>query len=772
MLSVRGVSVASIIAIMMAQSGAASADDIAVSVSPAPSSTIDEITVYGSAGGVNQVPGAITYISPQALDRQSYGNIQRILRLAPGVNVQEEDGYGLRPNIGLRGSGADRSSRISIQEDGVPIAPAPYSAPSAYYFPYAGRLNSVEVTKGPAVIKYGPRTSGGALNLFSTPIPEEAAAYAEFITGGDNTRRLHAWVGTRVDIGPVNAGFLIETFQYRSDGFKEIDAGGDSGFDIDDFVFKFGLYAKENARIPQSLELKYQRSDQVSDETYLGLSEADFNASSNRRYNASALDDFTSDHETFQANYHIEPVDGLEISLLAYRTEFQRDWFKIERVFSEFDNSFVTISSLLQDIDDLDRSLIANPGLLLSPQQQAVQDNFAILVGAPGFTSADDAIDLRHNARVYSAHGVQGTISYEFDTAGVRHALETSLRWHEDQEDRLQFNEFFRIEDTQLLRTSLNTPGSQTNRLSTADALSGYIQDNIDWGRFHATLGVRVEHINLVRNDFDRSDETRALGPIRVRQNSILAILPGAGIVYDATDNLSLLAGVYRGFAPPSPGSSSDEEQSWVYEAGFRFSNDAFNLEAIGYLNAFENLVGSCTASSGGGCVIGDQFDGGAVDIYGVEITAGSDLSRWIKTPFQLPVNVVYTHTNSEFKSSFDSDFAPFGDVVAGDALPYVANHQLFASLGARGERWGAEAAIVYQSARRSEAGQGAIAPGAFLDPHIVTDVSVYLEVVKGFRLRAKLENAFDETYIAARRPAGLRPGLPRTFFIGADLSL
>ncbi|MEE9380662.1 MAG: TonB-dependent receptor plug domain-containing protein, partial [Hyphomonadaceae bacterium] len=161
---------------------------------------MDEITVTGAAGGAENVAGSVTLLSPEDLEVQGQSDVLRILRAVPGVNIQEEEGFGLRPNIGLRGSGSDRSARIALMEDGVPVAPAAYAAPSAYYFPSAGRIHAIEVTKGPAVIRYGPRTTGGAINLISTPIPDMSEGMAEVFLGGDDRQRFHAWAGTRQEI--------------------------------------------------------------------------------------------------------------------------------------------------------------------------------------------------------------------------------------------------------------------------------------------------------------------------------------------------------------------------------------------------------------------------------------------------------------------------------------------------------------------------------------------------------------------------------------------
>lgn len=58
-------------------------------------------------------------------------------------------------------------------------APAPYSAPAAYYFPNVARMEAVEVLKGSSQVQYGPFTTGGAINLVSTPIPNNLSGKAE-----------------------------------------------------------------------------------------------------------------------------------------------------------------------------------------------------------------------------------------------------------------------------------------------------------------------------------------------------------------------------------------------------------------------------------------------------------------------------------------------------------------------------------------------------------------------------------------------------------------
>ena len=97
----------------------------------------------------------------------------------------------------MRGAAAERSAKIALMEDGVLIAPAPYSAPAAYYFPLVTRMSRIEVVKGPAAIQYGPNTVGGAIDLIGEPMPGERGAYVDLAGGSDRYGKLHARAAER-----------------------------------------------------------------------------------------------------------------------------------------------------------------------------------------------------------------------------------------------------------------------------------------------------------------------------------------------------------------------------------------------------------------------------------------------------------------------------------------------------------------------------------------------------------------------------------------------
>ena len=145
----------------------------------------------------------------------------------------------------MRGSGSERSAKITLMEDGVLIAPAPYTAPAAYYFPVTGRMESIEVRKGSSQIKFGPRTNGGALNLVSTRVPTSLRLSADLAFGQNDTGKAHVHFGDSYR----NVGWLFETYQLRTNGFKELDGGDRTGFYVQDYVSKLRFNTSPNARI-------------------------------------------------------------------------------------------------------------------------------------------------------------------------------------------------------------------------------------------------------------------------------------------------------------------------------------------------------------------------------------------------------------------------------------------------------------------------------------------------------------------------------------------
>ena len=697
---------------------------------------IDTVTIIGKRKNLADVPGSVHLLEAEDLAEFAQSDVQRVLRAVPGVYLQEEEGWGLRPNIGIRGSGLDRSSRVALLEDGVLIAPAPYASPAAYYFPTQRRMSSVEVLKGPSSIAVGPRTTGGAVNLVSTPLPIDGpSVHADLRYGDFNTFDAHLNAG----YGGRQFSWLLEGVRSSSDGFKQTvgPSNANAGFELDDFLGKFEIRTHPAAAIHQSLTVKAGRTDQVADETYLGLTDEDFREAPFSRYAASANDVFRGSHSQFLATYVLDPGRGWHGEITAYRNDFQRNWYKLQS------SNGVSISSVLYDPTMYQTAL----GYLR------------------GNSSPDDALQVRANNRDYVSQGVQGKLGWNGALADAEIDVTLGVRLHDDEEDRFQWQDGYRMEEGRLVLTSAGAPGSQSNRVSSAEVSAIFLATVIDTGRWVFTPGVRYEDIALTRRDYATDDAARLGAPARTRTHRVAPLIPGVGVLYRLSDQWRLLAGVHRGFNPPAPGSTATEETSTNWEAGFRYGSDRFSLEAIAFRNDYDNLVGTVTASTGGGGQIGDQFDGGAVRVDGLEVQATSLLHRG---DIEIPLSFFYTWTaSSEFRESFASAFGPWGDVQAGYELPYIPQHQFRFQTGLTGAEWRLSVAANYVDAVRTRAAAGTPAPGDTLPGYVVWDMIGVWRPDERLSFYLKVDNVLDKTYAVARRPAGLRPGLPRTAYLG-----
>lgn len=702
---------------------------------------LDPFSILGRLDRFENIGGSAYVVDQEQLEEFDYDDILRVLRSVPGVYVQEEEGFGLRPNIGIRGSGLDRSARIAVLEDGILIAPAPYSAPSAYYFPTQRRMKGVEVLKGPAAIGVGPRTTGGAINLRSTAIPDATNIFLSPVAGSDQYREFYGYAGGSGD----RTGWLIETVQQESDGFKKL-AGGDTGYQIKDYLAKFRVTSDPSASFFQALEFKFGYTDQAADETYLGLTADDFASNPLQRYAASQKDHFEGRHRQYQLTWTVEPANAdWSLVTTAYNNDFSRNWFKLGHV------NGVGISDILADPDSFTQEMD----------------------WIRGGDSPADAFTLRNDKRKYFSRGIRSAATRTQWLGATRWQATLGASYHEDEEDRFQDQDGYRMTAGMLELTTDNPGGSQTNRVSSAKVFSVWLDNDIQTGNWIFQPGVRFESMELERLDYDTMDPGRQADPARRRENDIKVVIPGIGVTYLLNNEWRLLAGVYRGYNPPSPGSTANEEESTNFETGIRYRSGLTSVDVIYFYNDYENLVGTVTASTGGGGQIGDQFDGGEAVVSGFELSASYVFDGLFNRGWGVPVSVVWTVTNQfEFSNSFDSGFGPWGNVLAGDEMPYIPENQGQLSIGLVGKKFGLHMRAAYQDETRAVAGSGPILAGEGTDSKWVLDLSADYALTPTLDLFMRVENLLDETYIAALRPAGLRPGKDRSAFLGFRINL
>jgi Fe(3+) dicitrate transport protein len=678
--------------------------------------------------------GSVHIVKSSKLQRYELDDPHAILQSVPGVYARGEDGFGLRPNVGLRGVNPDRSKKVTLLEDGVLFGPAPYSAPAAYYFPLMTRMQSVRILKGPAAIQHGPQTVGGSVELITRDIPAAEDFGVDVAGGKDLYGKFDGYYGASTE----STGFLVEGVHLRNNGFKELDGGGPTGFRRNEWMLKARHRFSEDGPSRQSLQLKLGYSDEVSNESYLGLSDDDFAANPVRRYGASRMDRMEN-HRTQVVLSHQFESGALAVTTQAYRHDYHRIWRKVNR-FRGAD-----IATVLSD-----------------PTSARNAIYYGVLTGQLDSSTPGETILIGPNNRAFVSQGIQSLARWSTETGPLSHNLEAGVRYHFDSIRRIHTEDGFRMVAGQLVPEGGPTDTTANNREST-HAVALHVTDAMSWGRLVLTPGVRLEVIRSLSSDY--LEGTRRSGSLEV-------LLPGLGVYGALTKSLGLFAGAYRGFSPPAPGQGEEAlpESSVNFEGGARWTRSGERFEVVGFFNDYSNLTDICTFSNG--CLnenLDRQVDAGEARILGVEIFLEKTFRPGGGVTF--PASVAYTYTQTELLEDFRSSDPQYGVVHAGDEMPYVPHHQLFATVGAESARGGIHLSAIFVDSMRESAGQGEVPPGEKTGAQLTFDLNASWNFAKEAELYLSARNLLNEQVIVSRRPFGARPNAPRTVLAGVKYS-
>ncbi len=679
---------------------------------------LDRVRIIGTSEDARRLAGTSAVIDRQQMEVEQQTDINQLLKTVPGVYIREEDGEGLRPNIGIRAAAGGRSSKVTLLEDGVMIAPAPYSNPAAYYFPQAFQMHAVEVLKGAPLLRYGPQTTGGVINLVTTPIPSDTSGRIVTTLGENSEHNTHAWVGGREG----DFGWLVDTVYRNSDGFKDIDRSNrDTGFDIQSYILKFGWTGDR-----QSLLAKAQYSEETSNETYAGLTDTDFERDPNRRYGLSEIDQMNNDHQGFSLAWDFDLSSRVTFSALAYYNEFARNWFK------------------------------SGIGSLLDAANAGDADALAVLHGDLDFAG----LQYKNNNREYESYGLELGV----DAIVGDHRLQFGVRDHSDRMDRFQPIGVYDQVNGSLVFQDTIAPTGSNNRLEGADAVSFWALDQWQVSPdVKLDLALRYEDADTFRRQFDTPD--RSTDPAR-RSSSAAEWLPGASMTWDFTDRYQLLAGVHRGFAPLSGGATENDEPetSVNYELGLRHFRDDLFVELVGFLSDFENQAEVCSLASpcSNGATSGSFVTGEAV-VKGIEFQIGNE---WRTDSLDIPLNFNYTYSSAEI-----SEDNPVTGVFDGDELADIPEHLFSLRLGLEhASGWDNHFVAKYMDETCIQVGcNRADEPFDRTESLFVVDWISRYAVTDAMTAFVKVTNLLDRQVIISRLPDGARPNKPRTGMVGVD---
>ncbi|MDO5505303.1 MAG: TonB-dependent receptor [Pseudoxanthomonas suwonensis] len=733
------------LAVLAVLAGPSLAQDPAVGgplpAAPAAPQELDAVRVIGHSDDPQSSTGSAYVLSARELDKFGSANANDVLASVPGVYTREENALGFFPRISVRASSAGRSDRISLLEDGIPAAMAPYANTSAYFFPNIGRMHMVEVLKGPETLLHGPQTTSGVVNLISTPIPAHTGGSAAFELGSFNDRRLHAHHGGSAG----QWGWLVETWQHRTDGPQQLDRSRrDAGMQSSEAIAKLRWTSADDARFQQQAELKLQYADDTGNVSYLGLTDADFRANPNRRYGLGELEQMRRGRKGTSLRHRIGFGENLSLSSAVYRLDTHRHYDRLNQV------------------EGIGLGSITNRIQSGNPQAAHLQ---GVLDGHLDTTHAN-GVRYGHNHQAFRAQGVQTELLAMFG-AQVEHELTVGARYHEDTTGNAVNgigNSVYQQRNGSLVfeRTEAATPSHGDAR-----AWSVWLADRIRIGDWTLLPIVRHEDIrtraNLVANP---TPEQRAAR----RTNALSKTTAGLGMNYAINADWTVLGGIHQGFAPPGNNAAAGTrgEESLNLEGGLRFRSGSVGVDAIGFHTDYRNAMRACLVANPcpGGAIDGTEQTG-RKQVYGLELGAFANL--YDNGNLRIPVRAAWTWTDGEYTHASDT-----GSVLKGDVIEYTPKHTGTLQLGAEAGRWRNYLALHYSDGAWTDNSAGRIGVDTTLlrtQSLFTANLSSHYRLSEAAEAYARIDNLFDQQRITHRGADGARGNAPRSLSVGLRLT-
>lgn len=514
-----------------------------------------DVVVIGKRPNLLRIPGSGTTIEGDELERARVFTVNEALRWVPGAFPRDEEGLGLRPNVGLRGLNPTRSSKVLLLEDGIPLAFAPYGDNATYYHPPVKRYQRIEVLKGAAQVRFGPHTVGGVINYITPRAPDEFEGRATVAGGNRDYFEVDASLG-----GPFLGGRVRAHGQIKeSDGARK-----NTHIRMNDVALK----AEWDVAADQVLTARLSRYGEDSKVTYSGLTRAEFQA--NPYANPFENDRFESERYGASLAHGWDLDDTLNLKTTLYGSYFTRDWWR-------------------------------------QSSNSGQRPNDATDPACGGIANLNTTCGNEGRLRDYYAAGLETRLTAEHTLFGLPARTETGLRYHIEDQHRRQWNGD--RPDSRAPGVTVNA-GVVENNDRDIRAFSGFVTTQFDLGDVLVEPGVRFEHI-----EFERFNRLANGGLGAGGAAELDVVIPGLGLIYELNDKAVVYAGVHKGFSPPrvedvidnANGATVDlaQEESVNWEFGARGNIVPGLFADIAYFRMdFENQIVPASVAGGIGATL------------------------------------------------------------------------------------------------------------------------------------------------------------------------
>lgn len=674
---------------------------------------------------INRIPGSIFIMKQEKLKLINPSSGNEILKSVAGLNVVDEEGMGLRMNLGIRGMDPDRSRSVLVLEDGIPISLAPYGEPELYYSPPIERMNGVEVVKGSGSILFGPQTLTGIVN-YLTPDPPKQKTTTLQVNGGE-----YGMFFGKIGFGTSyrNVGLQLNAFRKQGDDIGVLK------YRITDLFAKIKLAASTKS----TFGLKIGVYNENSNSTYVGITQMMYN---NGEYFPVMPQNDNLDVKRYSAaiTHDVDINNNLSLITTAYGYTTERAWRR----------------------QDFSRTRAGNT--------TEVWGDTSITGGAIYMRSTNSTQDRR-----FLVGGVEPRLFYTYNIGNVKNELDFGIRYHWERAFEKRFNGS---------KPDAESGALVTDEIRTGNAFSGYLQNRFYiTERLTVTPGLRYELFKFNRHILRNSSRDTNV----TAESENTQFIPGIGISYFINNKFNLFAGIHRGYAPPrvkdaininAQVTELDAELSWNSEIGIRANlSDGFYTEFTGYFLDFSNQVIPVSVSSGG--TGSGLVNGGKTIHYGLEGAFSVDLGKLLRSKY----SIILSSNVTLGKAIFNAD--RFITKITGQdtsvinvkdfKLPYAPELILNASVELRSP-FGAELILSGNYIGRQFTDElNTVDPSndgltGEIDSRFIMDVTGRYNFKKiNTSLYVSVKNIADVIYIAGRRPQGIKTGTPRIVSAGFE---
>ncbi len=679
---------------------------------------------------LSKVPGSVAVLDFRSIQKIAPIHGNELFRKIPGLNVVDEEGAGLRINIGVRGLDPDRSRNVLVLEDGIPVALNPYGEPELYFTPPIDKMTTVEVLKGSGQILFGPQTTGGVVNLISANPPEKESSTLRLRVGTGGFVSTYASYGNTID----KVGFLVSYLNKRADMM------GATRFNLHDIAAKLSIALSEKAKIGIKLGLY----DEQSNSTYIGLTQTMYDKGGQDYLRMAPNDLLPVRRYHFSATHQYKLSSQWQWNTTAFAYTTTRNWRR-----QDFSTS----------------AAAAN-------RTGVVWGDATVPGGALYMLKTNG-----HRNREFGVAAIESQLKWKT----AKQLLQAGIRLLAERADE-QF----------LIGSKPDAVGGNLRDVEQrkGKAISLYVHDKIAiTKKLEINVGLRVEHFdynrNILRGRFMLNGVAVVADTNVVASNNLIAVIPGGGFNYSLDEGVTLFGGIHRGFAPPrtkdaitSEGMALDlaQENSWNSELGIRaLLGKDFKAELTLFSMEFNNQIIPVSQSSGNANATG-LANGGKTSHIGVEAGASFDLAKHMKKNFSLVFAANGTWIESRFSANRFIVVGANKVNVKNNQLPYapslmVNNSIEYASAKGAGIRLSGNFVGKQFADELNTISATADGRNGLLASRYITDLSAFARLSKKqilFSLAVK--NLTNERYIASRRPQGIRVGIDRQVVLGMEV--